>query len=186
MRRRMPNSEAATKLRVTRSTVGKWRDRFRLGGLEDLLDEPRPGALRQIGDDKIEEVVTRTLESRPENRTHWTTRAMGKQQPFSGYNRADLARVRLTTSSRGELQTVQRSTVCGEGAGCRGAVHESSGVRSGTLRRREKSDTRLNRTQRILPLPPGVPARQSHDYERHGVTSSFAALNVATAYRGLY
>jgi transposase len=64
------NSSVARKLRITGATVCKWRERFRVQRLEGLLDEPRLGAPRSITDAQVEAVVTRTLESMPENSTH--------------------------------------------------------------------------------------------------------------------
>src|ERR1019366_9500094 len=70
------NSQVAATLHVTKQTVGKWRARFLQKRLDGLLDEPRPGAPRRVGDEQIEAVVTRTLESAPHNATHWSTRSM--------------------------------------------------------------------------------------------------------------
>ena len=64
-------------------TVGKWRERFRAARLEGLVDEPRPGAPREISDTQVEEVVTRTLESKPHQATHWSTRAMARATRLS-------------------------------------------------------------------------------------------------------
>ena len=77
--RGLSNSEVARKLHITGATVGKWRERFRQAGLDGLLDEPRVGAPRTISDQKIEEVVTKTLESMPANSTHWSTRLMAAE-----------------------------------------------------------------------------------------------------------
>jgi len=64
-------------------TVGKWRQRFRDARLEGLADEPRPGAPRSLSDARVEEVVTRTLESKPDNATHWSTRGMAQAAGLS-------------------------------------------------------------------------------------------------------
>src|SRR4051794_8299807 len=72
------NTDIAAELRVTMPTVGKWRRRFLEGRLEGLADEPRPGAPRSITDAQVEEVVTKTLESRPDDATHWSTRGMAE------------------------------------------------------------------------------------------------------------
>ena len=77
------NDEVAKKLGLTRPTVGKWRERFRVRRLEGLLDEPRPGAPRSITDKQVEGVVTRTLESMPANATHWSTRLMAQKTGLS-------------------------------------------------------------------------------------------------------
>ncbi len=70
------NGDVATAFRVTRPTVGKWRGRFITRRLDGLLDEPRPGAPRQITDREVERVITKTLESIPKDATHWSTRSM--------------------------------------------------------------------------------------------------------------
>ena len=79
----MSNAEVARKLHVTPPTVGKWRERFRLWGLDGLLDEPRVGAPRKITDQQVEAVVTKTLESMPANSTHWSTRLMAAKTGLS-------------------------------------------------------------------------------------------------------
>jgi len=77
------NGEVAKRFRITGATVCKWRERFRVNRLEGLLDEPRPGAPRSIADAKVEQVVTKTLESMPTNSTHWSTRLMAKKMGLS-------------------------------------------------------------------------------------------------------
>src|SRR5438034_1291586 len=79
----MSNGAVASKLYITGATVCKWRERFRLNRLEGLLDEPRPGAPRSITDTQVEEVVTRTLESMPEQSTHWSTRLLAQKTGLS-------------------------------------------------------------------------------------------------------
>ncbi|KDM67798.1 MULTISPECIES: helix-turn-helix domain-containing protein [Acidiphilium] len=74
----MSNLGIAEKLRITRVTVATWRTRFAAKRLDGLLDEPRPGAPRKIGDDKIAEVITTTLEKLPAAATHWSTRSMAR------------------------------------------------------------------------------------------------------------
>ena len=76
-------SGVAAKLAATRPTIGKWRSRFLRQRLDGLLDEPRPGAPRHIGDDAIEDVVRRTLETRPSDATHWSTRTMAEHVGLS-------------------------------------------------------------------------------------------------------
>jgi transposase len=68
----------ATTLKITLPTVGKWRQRFVDNRLDGLVDEPRPGTPRTISDAQVEEVIARTLESKPKNATHWSTRSMAK------------------------------------------------------------------------------------------------------------
>jgi len=70
------NSEVAAKLRTSNQTVGKWRKRFVEKRLDGLYDEPRVGAPRTISDDDVEAVIVKTLETKPNGRTHWSTRSM--------------------------------------------------------------------------------------------------------------
>src|SRR4051812_9826329 len=79
----MSNSEIARRLGLTRPTVKVWRNRFAAEGMDGLLDEPRPGAPRKIGDEKIFEVVTATLERTPAAATHWSVRSMAEASGLS-------------------------------------------------------------------------------------------------------
>ena len=78
-----PSKEIAARLGCTRSTVGKWRGRFAARGLDGLHDEPRPGKPRSIGDDAVERVIVKTLEEKPPNATHWSTRSMAQATGMS-------------------------------------------------------------------------------------------------------
>jgi transposase len=77
------NTAVAQELRVTGATVGKWRRRFGEQRLEGLLDQPRPGAPRTVDDAAVERVVALTLESRPQDATHWSTRSMAAEVGLS-------------------------------------------------------------------------------------------------------
>jgi len=86
-----PNQEVAARFAVTPQMVGKWRARFVARRLEGLSDEPRPGQPREITDEKVEEVITRTLEEAPPNQdTHWSTRSMAKA---TGLNQTAVSRI---------------------------------------------------------------------------------------------
>jgi transposase len=78
-----PNTAVAKRLGITHQTVGKWRARFVARRLDGLLDEPRPGAPRQVSDAQVEDVVTLTLETMPRDATHWSTRAMAARSGLS-------------------------------------------------------------------------------------------------------
>jgi len=77
------NSTVCRRLRMSPTTVSKWRARFLKKRVAGLFDEPRPGAPRQINDASIEQVIIRTLESKPRGATHWSTRSMAKAIGFS-------------------------------------------------------------------------------------------------------
>ena len=175
------NGVVAKRLGITAATVCKWRERFRVQRLEGLLDEPRAGAPRTITDAQVEDVVTRTLETMPANSTHWSTRLMAAQ---TGLTQNAIVRIwhafglqphrveNFKFSKDPQFVEKVRDIV---------GLYLNPPDRAIVLCVDEKSQVQaLNRTQPILPLAPGTPARQTHDYERHGVTSLFAALDVAT------
>ena len=177
----LSNAAVAKRLRITGATVCKWRERFRVSRLEGLLDEPRLGAPRSITDSKIEEVVTKTLESMPENSTHWSTRLMAEK---IGLSQSAIVRIWHAFGlqpHRAENFKFSKDPQFVEKVRDIVGLYMNPPDHAIVLCVDEKSQVQaLNRTQPMLPLAPGVPARQSHDYERHGVTSLFAALNVAT------
>lgn len=177
----MSNAEVARKLHVTPPTVGKWRERFRLWGLDGLLDEPRVGAPRKITDQQVEAVVTKTLESMPANSTHWSTRMMAAKTGLSQTAIVRIWRAFGLQPHRVENFKFSKDPQLVEKVRDIVGLYLNPPDRAIVLCVDEKSQVQaLNRTQPILPLAPGVPARQSHDYERHGVTSLFAAMDVAT------
>lgn len=175
------NTEIAADLRVAMPTVGKWRQRFLDDRLEGLADEPRPGAPRTIADAQVEEVVTKTLESKPKNATHWSTRSMAKAV---GLSQTAVARIWRAFELKPHLhETFKLSTDPFFVEKVRDVVglYLNPPEKAIVLSVDEKSQCQaLNRTQPILPMTPGQAERGTHDYERHGVTSLFAALNVAT------
>ena len=94
------DTEIAGRLGTTRATVGKWRRRFLRDGCDGLLDEPRAGAPRTIGDEEVERVVVKTLESLPRDATHWEHALDGKcLRVECGDGESDLAGVRLEAAS---------------------------------------------------------------------------------------
>ena len=177
----LSNGAVATKLGITGATVCKWRERFRVQRLEGLLDEPRPGAPRRITDAEVEEVVTQTLESMPDQSTHWSTRQMAHK---TGLSQTAIVRIWHAFGlqpHRVENFKFSKDPLFVEKVRDIVGLYLNPPDRAIVLCVDEKSQVQaLNRTQPILPLAPGVPARQSHDYERHGVTSLFAALDVAS------
>ena len=177
----LSNGEVAKRLRVTGATVCKWRERFRVNRLEGLLDEPRPGAPRSITDAQVEEVITKTLESMPANSTHWSTRLMAEKMGLSQTAIVRIWRAFGLQPHRVENFKFSKDPQFVEKVRDIVGLYLNPPDRAIVLCVDEKSQVQaLNRTQPILPLAPGVPARQSHDYERHGVTSLFAALDVAS------
>jgi transposase len=173
------NLAIAERLGVTRVTVGLWRKRFAVKRLEGLIDEPRPGAPRKIGDDKIAEVVTTTLEKLPATATHWSTRSMAR---VSGLAPSTIHRIWQAFSlqpHRSETFKLSTDPRFVEKVRDIVGLYLTPPDRAVVLCVDEKTQVQaLDRTQPILPLRPGQAERRTHDYERHGTTSLFAALDV--------
>ncbi len=174
-----PSSGVASQLGLTNATVGKWRRRYIARGLAGLLDQPRCGAPRQIGDDKVDEVVTKTLESLPRDATHWSTRAMAQA---SGLSHTTVRRIWLAFGlAPHRVEHFKLSNDPQFIAKVRDIVglYLNPPERALVLCADEKAQIQaLDRTQPILPLRPGMAERRTHDYLRHGTTSLFAALDV--------
>lgn len=173
------NKEVAAKLGLDRQTVGKRRRRFVEQRVAGLHDEPPPGAPRTIDDARIEAVIVRTLESCPENATH--SRGMAKASALSVSTVQRIWRAFGLQPHR--LETFKLSTDPNFVAKVRDVVglYVSPPEHAIVLCVDEKSQIQaLDRSQPMLPMRPGQPARRSHDYKRHGTTSVFAALDVAT------
>ena len=177
----LPNQEIARRLGVTGATVGKWRERYRVKGMEGLADEPRPGTPRKITDGKVEEAVTQTLENLPTEATHWSTRSLAKKVGLS-----QSAVVRIWHSfglqpHRTETFKLSTDPYLVEKVRDIVGLYLNPPEHAIVLCVDEKSQVQaLNRTQPILPLRPGLAEQRTNDYERHGTTSLFAALDVAT------
>lgn len=177
----LPNNEVADKIGISIVTVGKWRERFRRHRLQGLSDAPRSGPPRKIGDDLVEDVVTRTLTSRPKGATHWSTREMAAE---TGLSQSAIVRIWRTFGlqpHRTETFKLSTDPLFIEKVRDVIGLYMSPPQNAVVFCVDEKSQVQaLDRTQPIFPMRPGVPERQTHDYLRHGVTSLFAALNVKT------
>lgn len=133
------NSTTAKKLHISRLTVGTWRRRFAKKRRDGLDDEPRPGAPRKIGDDKITEVVTKTLETMPQDATPLEPPVDGQVLRCFGNERTShLGCLRAATAPGRDLQALHRPNVCRESARHRRAVPRSAGSCAGALCGREE------------------------------------------------
>ena len=175
------NQDVAARLGGSEQTVSKWRRRFAGQRLEGLRDEPRPGAPRTVDDARIEAVITATLESVPPDATHWSSRGM---TAASGLSMSTVQRVwRAFGLAPHRMGTFKLSTDPDFVAKVRDVVglYMAPPERALVLCVDEKSQIQaLDRSQPMLPMRPGQPALRSHNYTRHGTTSLFAALDVAT------
>jgi transposase len=175
----LTNAEIADLEGVSRPTVTKWRNRFAAKRLEGLMDEPRPGRPRTVTDEQVERVVITTLESKPKNATHWSTRTMAKE---AGVTPDAVMRIwhafglqphrQETWKLSTDPQLIEKvHDICG--------LYLNPPERAVVLCVDEKSQIQaLDRTAPTLPMLPGTPERATHDYERNGISSLYAALNV--------
>jgi len=175
------NSAVAAELGMTGQTVGKWRSRFLEKHLDGLLDEPRPGAPRRISDQAVERVLTKTLESMPRDATHWSTRSMAKSSGLSQSAVSRIWRAFALQPHRSETFKLSKDPLFIEKVRDIVGLYLNPPDRALVLSVDEKAQIQaLNRTQPLLPMRPGQPQRRTHDYVRHGTTSLFAALEIAS------
>lgn len=173
------NTAIAEKLDISRLTVGTWRRRFADKRLDGLNDEPRPGAPRKIGDDKIAEVVNRTLETVPENATHWSRRSMARATGISTTTVHRIWSAFGLQPHRVETFKLSSDPMFVEKVRDIVGLYLDPPERALVLCVDEKSQIQaLDRTQPMLPMRPGQVERRTHDYKRHGTTTLFAALDV--------
>jgi transposase len=176
----LDNKQVAAQLGVVPATVSKWRARFVARRLDGLLDEPRPGAPRTIADEQIEAVIVATLERTPKDATHWSRASMAAE---TGLSRSTIGRIwkefRLkphlvdTFKLSSDPQFIEKvRDVVG--------LYLDPPERALVLCVDEKSQIQaLDRSAPVLPMMPGMPERRTHDYARFGVTTLFAAFDVA-------
>lgn len=174
------NQDIAVKLETTRPTVQLWRDRFlalRLNGLEK--DAPRPGRLPKIPVEKIAAVVEATLQTKPSNATHWSTRTMAAEQGISEKT------VRRIWKQHNLKPHLTKTFKLSRDKQFVDKLHDIVGLymnppdKALVLCVDEKSQIQaLDRTQPGLPMKKGRCGTQTHDYKRNGTTTLFAALNM--------
>jgi transposase len=172
----------AADLKVSRDTVRKWRGRFQAARLEGLGDEQRPGAPRKITDEQVELVITKTLEERgPGQDTHWSTRSMAAA---TGMSQSAISRIWRAFGLKPHLVETWKLSADPQFID---KVRDVVGLyldppdKALVLAVDEKSQMQaIGRTAPILPVMPATPARMTHDYVRHGTTSLFAAMDVAS------
>jgi transposase len=175
------NQQVAAELGIWPQTVGKWRRRFVDKRLDGLVDEPRPGAPRTIADEQVEQVVVATLERQPTNATHWSRASMAAE---SGLSKSTVRRIWKAFGLKPhQVETFKLSNDPQFIAKVRDVVglYLDPPEKALVLAVDEKSQIQaLDRSAPVLPMMPGLPERRTHDYLRNGVTTLFAALDVAS------
>jgi transposase len=177
----LANREVAQRLRVTPQMVGKWRSRFVSKRLDGLLDEPRPGTPRTVGDAQVERLIVTTLNQRPRDATHWSSRSLARKLGLSQSTVSRVWRAFGLQPHREETFKLSTDPLFIDKVRDIVGLYLNPPLKAMVLCVDEKSQIQaLNRTEPILPLTPGLPQRRTHDYLRHGTTTLFAALNVAS------
>ena len=175
------NKAVASRQRVVPQTVCKWRARFAEHRLDGLLDAPRSGAPRTIADARVDAVIAKTLESIPDGATHWSTRTMAHEAGLSQTAVSRIWRAFGLQPHRQETFKLSTDPMFVDKVRDIVGLYMDPPLMAMVLCVDEKSQIQaLDRTQPLLPLAPGIPERRTHDYERHGTTTLFAALDIAT------
>jgi transposase len=175
------NTEIAASLGCNPVTVSKWRHRFAADRLDGLVDAPRPGAARTIGDDVIEAIVVESLETAPPDATHWSTRGLAAKHGISKTTVAEIWRAFGLKPWREDDYKISPDPDLVEKIRDIVALYMNPPVAAAVFAVDEKPQIQaLNRTAPTLPMLPTTPARATHDYERNGTCDLFAALDIAT------
>jgi transposase len=177
----LQSKQVAAELGVSEAMVGKWRRRFLRDRIDGLLDEPRSGRPRSIDDDAVAAVIERTLRTLPADATHWSIRSMAAS---TGYSHTTIRRMWNAFGlqpHRTETFKLSSDPLFVDKVRDIVGLYLSPPTHALVLCVDEKSQIQaLDREQPVLPMMPGMPERRTHSYVRHGTTSLFAALDVAT------
>jgi len=175
------NTVLAQRLGLSISTVRRWRNRFVVDRCDGLLDEPRPGRPRLVGDEQIKELITTTLENAPPDATHWSTRAMAEHLGLSQSMVSRVWRAFGLAPHKQDSWKLSKDPLFVEKVRDVVGLYLNPPERAVVLCVDEKTQIQaLNRTAPVFPMLPGTPARASHDYVRHGTSSLYAALDLST------
>ena len=173
--------EIAERIGYTVVQVSRIRRRFAEGGLAALHDRPKPGRPPTVSARKRAQIVALTLKPPGPGVTHWTSRDLARR---TGVSHTTVHRVWRAHALKPHRVSTFKFTTDPQ---AEDKIHDVVGLylapptNAVVLSLDEKTQIQaLSRTQPLLPLRPGLPARQTHDYRRNGLTSLYAALEVAT------
>jgi len=177
----LSGAEIAERHGVSQQTVTKWRRRFLEQRLEGLTDAPRPGQPRRHDDAQVQAVIDATLNSTPRNATHWSVRSLAQElkvprdfvhRVWRAFGLKPHLSHSFKLSNDPHFVEKVRDVV---------GLYMAPPDKALVLCVDEKTQIQaLDRTQPLLPITFGLPETRTHDYVRHGTTTLFAALDVAT------
>ncbi|MFH1219059.1 MAG: IS630 family transposase [Candidatus Eisenbacteria bacterium] len=177
----LTNKAIAQAMRTSTQTVGKWQGRYRAEGLQGLHDELRPGRPRTVSDERVAVLIRTTLRRRPKGATHWTVRTVAEEKNLSK------STVHRIWTAFGLQPHRQRHLKLSNDPFFVEKVRDIVGLylnppdQAVVLCVDEKSQIQaLDRTQPVLPMGLGYVEGVTHDYVRHGTTTLFAALDIAS------
>jgi len=174
------NKTVAAGLRCAAVTVGKWRRRFIASRLDGLVDDDRPGRPASITLDQVEEVLVATLESTPKNATHWSRSSMAARSGLSASTIGRIWKDFGLQPHRSDGFKLSNDPLFVEKVVDVVGLYHNPPEKAVVLCVDEKSQIQaLDRSHPVLPMMPGMPERRTHDYVRNGITSLFAAFNIA-------
>jgi transposase len=177
----LDNEDVAELLGTTGQTVGKWRRRFLSDGLEGLFDAPRLGAPRSIDDELVATTIRKTLGGTPKNATHWSRDSMARELGISPSSVGRIWRAFGLKPHRMDSFSLSGDPFFVEKVRDVVGLYMRPPDNALVLCVDEKSQIQaLDRAQPMLPMRPTVNVRQTDRYVRHGTTTLFAALDVAT------
>ena len=175
------NIKIAHKVSLSDRMVGIWRQRFIDQGLMGLYDEPRPGGPRSISDQQVAELIEQTLKKKPKNATHWTCRSIAKETNLS---KSTVQRIWSTFGIQPHRQkhfTLSTDPLFVDKVRDIVGLYLNPPDKAMVLCVDEKSQIQaLDRTQPVLPMGLGYLEGITHQYQRHGTLTLFAALDLGT------